>query len=78
MHSDSVIAYYTIWYAISLHSVPTSYLHYPSRGPTLQKIVYESLKSFFDFIEITLISGDFTDYIEISLISSDFTDLKYL
>ena len=39
---------------------------YP-RGPTLQKIVYEILKSF-DFIEITLISGDFTDFIEITMI----------
>ena len=47
------------------------------RGPTLQKIVYEILKSF-DFIEIALISGDFTDFIEITLISSDFTDFKYL
>ena len=37
------------------------------RGPTLQKIVYEISKSF-DFIEITLISGDFTDFIEITLI----------
>ena len=37
------------------------------RGPTLQKIVYEISKSF-DFIEITLISGDFTDFIEIALI----------
>ena len=33
----------------------------------LQKIVYEISKSF-DFIEITLISGDFTDFIEIILI----------
>ena len=47
------------------------------RGPTLQRIVYEILKSF-DFIKITLISGDFTDFIEITLISSDFTDFKYL
>ena len=38
-----------------------------SRGPTLQKIVYEISKSF-DFNEITLISGDFTDFIEITLI----------
>ena len=37
------------------------------RGPTLQKIVYEISKSF-DFIEITLISGDFTDFIEITVI----------
>ena len=37
------------------------------RGPTLQKIVYEISKSF-DFIEIILISGDFTDFIEITLI----------
>ena len=37
------------------------------RGPTLQKIVYEISKSF-DFIEITLISADFTDFIEITLI----------
>ena len=40
---------------------------YKPRGPTLQKIVYEISKSF-DFIEITLISGDFTDFIEITLI----------
>ena len=39
---------------------------YP-RGPTLQKIVYKISKSF-DFIEITLIFGDFTDFIEITLI----------
>ena len=26
-HSDSVVAYYTRWYAV--HSVPTSYLRYP-------------------------------------------------
>ena len=38
-----------------------------ARGPTLQKIVYEISKSF-DFIEITLSSGDFTDFIEIALI----------
>ena len=38
-----------------------------STGPTLHKIVYEISKSF-DFIEITLISGDFTDFIEITLI----------
>ena len=37
------------------------------RGPKLQKIVYDILKSF-DFIEITLMSGDFTDFIEITLI----------
>jgi len=37
------------------------------RGPTLQKIVYEISKSF-DFIEITLISSDFTDFKVISLI----------
>ena len=41
--------------------------HTRPRGPTLQKIVYEISKSF-DFIEITLISGDFTDFIEITLI----------
>ena len=38
-----------------------------TRGPTLQKIVYEISKSF-DFIEITLISGDFTDFIEVAQI----------
>ena len=38
-----------------------------ARSPTLQKIVYEISKSF-DFIEITLISGDFTNFIEITLI----------
>ena len=38
-----------------------------TRGPTLQKVVYEISKSF-DFIEITLISGDFTDLIEITVI----------
>ena len=38
-----------------------------ARGPTLQRIVYEISNSF-DFIEITLISGDFTDFIEITLI----------
>ena len=48
-----------------------------SRGPTLQKIVNKNSKSF-DFIEITLIFGDFTDFIEITLISNDFTDFKYL
>jgi len=36
-------------------------------GPTLQKIVYKTSKSF-DFIEITLISSDFTDFKVISLI----------
>ena len=40
-----------------------------SRSPTLQKILYEISKSF-DFIEITLISSDFTDFKMISLISS--------
>ena len=50
---------------------------YSMRGPTLQKILYKISKSF-DFIEITLISGDFTEFIEITLISSDFTDFKYL
>ena len=40
-----------------------------ARGPTLQKIVYEISKSF-DFIEITLISSDFTDFKMISLVSS--------
>ena len=34
---------------------------------------YEISKSF-DFIEITLISSDFTDFIEITVIFSDFTD----
>ena len=39
-----------------------------SRGVRhFKKIVYEISKSF-DFIEITLISGDFTDFIEITLI----------
>ena len=37
------------------------------RGLTPQKIVYEISKSF-DFIEVTLISGEFTDFIEITLI----------
>ena len=38
---------------------------YISRDPTLQKIVCEISKSF-HFIEITLVSGDFTDFIEIT------------
>ena len=36
-------------------------------GSDTSKIVYEISKSF-DFIEITVISGDFTDFIEITLI----------
>ena len=38
-----------------------------SKGSDISKIVYKISKSF-DFIEITLISGDFTDFIEITLI----------
>ena len=38
-----------------------------TEGSDTSKIVYEISKSF-DFIEITLISGDFTDFIEITLI----------
>ena len=36
-------------------------LLFVSRGPTLQKILYEISKSF-DFIEISLISCDFSDF----------------
>ena len=50
---------FTTWRSYRGTSIP--------RGPTLQKIVYEISKSF-DFIEITLISGDFTDFIEITVI----------
>jgi len=46
------------------------------RGPTLQKIVYEILKSI-DFNEITLISSDFTDFKVISLISDICNYLNY-
>ena len=52
-------------------TLPLLYCHHHytqcPRGPTLQKIVYEISKSF-DFIEITLISGNFTDFIKITLI----------
>ena len=34
-----------------------------SRGPTLQKILYETTKSS-DFIEISLISCDFNDFVK--------------
>ena len=51
-----------------------------TRGLTLQKIMwdFEIILISGDFIEITLISGDFTNFIEITLISSDFTNFKYL